>query len=112
MVKTRVVIVPTTTPAIKTVPEPIVGVIARGVVVMKGRGRGCGRKTNRGRGQATRPARDKAMTPPLIDEVAREGDEVEDEQIHEKEALPQSTLEMINQVLTYLSRLSNQAKHP
>ncbi|KAG5571520.1 hypothetical protein H5410_061286 [Solanum commersonii] len=38
-------------------------------------------KAHKGRGQAPGPARDRAVTFPPTDEVAREGDEGEDEQI-------------------------------
>jgi len=48
------------------------------------------------------------VTHPPTNEVAREGDEGENEQIQEKETPPQPTPEMINQVLTYLSGLSDQ----
>ena len=44
---------------------------------------------------------------PPADEVEREDNEREDEQIQEKEEPPHRTPEMINQVLTYLSGLSN-----
>ena len=52
------------------------------------------------------------MTPPPTDEVVREGEEGENEQIQDKEVAPQPTLEMINQVLTYLSGLSDQGRTP
>ena len=47
------------------------------------------------------------MTPPPTDEAVREGEEGENEQVQDKEVPPQPTPEMINQVLTYLSWLSN-----
>ncbi|XP_015159833.1 uncharacterized protein [Solanum tuberosum] len=80
--------------------------------VARGRGRGRGRRPTRGRGQAPSPTRDRAVTPPPIDEVAIEGDEGDDEQIQEKEVPPQPTPKMINQVLTYLSGLSDQGQAP
>ena len=52
------------------------------------------------------------MTPPPTDEVVREGEEGENEQVQDKEVPPQPTLEMINQVLTYLSGLSDQVQTP
>ncbi|KAG5630691.1 hypothetical protein H5410_002408 [Solanum commersonii] len=74
----------------------------RGGAVARGHGRGHGRRPTRGRGHTPGPTRDRAVTPPPADEVARMGDEGEDKQIHKKEAPPQPTLEMINQVLIYL----------
>ena len=52
------------------------------------------------------------MTPPPTDEVVREGEEGENEQVQDKEVPPQPTLKMINQVLTYLSGLSDQGHTP
>ena len=52
------------------------------------------------------------MTPPPTDEVVREGEERENEQVQDKEVPPQPTPEMINQVLTYLSGLSDQGQTP
>ena len=52
------------------------------------------------------------MTPPLNEKIVRQGNEVEDDQIKEKEVPPRPTLEMINQVLTYLSVLSDQGQEP
>ena len=51
-------------------------------------------------------------TPTPADEVVREGEEGENEQIQDKEVPPQPTPEMINQVLTYLSGLSDQGQTP
>ena len=48
------------------------------------------------------------MTPPPTEEVVREGEEGENEQVQNEELPPQPTLEMINQVLAYLSGLSDQ----
>ena len=48
-----------------------------------------------------------AVTPPPTDEVVREGEEGENEQVQDKELPPQPTPELINQVLTYLSGLSD-----
>ena len=52
------------------------------------------------------------MTPSPTDEVVREGEEGENEQVQDKEVPPQPTPEMINQVLTYLSGLSHQGHIP
>ena len=52
------------------------------------------------------------MTPPPTEEVLREGEEGENEQVQNEELPPQSTPEMINQVFAYLSELSDQGKTP
>ena len=52
------------------------------------------------------------MTPPPTEEVVREGEEGENEQGQNEEMPPQPTPEMINQVLSYLSRLSDQGQAP
>ena len=52
------------------------------------------------------------MTPPPTEEVIREGEEGENEQVQNEELLPQPTPEMINQVLAYLSRLSDRGQAP
>ena len=44
------------------------------------------------------------MTPPPTEEVVREGEDGENEQVQDEELPPQLTPEMINQVLAYLSR--------
>ena len=75
----------------------------------RGRGRGRRRMIPRGRGQTPGPASNRAVTPPPTDEVVREGEEGENEQVQDEELLPQPIPEMINQVLTYLSGLSNRA---
>ena len=74
-------------------------------------GGGRGRTSSRGRGQTPGPASTRAVTPPT-DEVLREGEEGENEQVQDEELPPQPTLEMINQVLTYLSGLSDQGQTP
>ena len=78
----------------------------------RGRGRGRGRTSSRGRGQASSPSGTKAVTPPPTEEVVREGEEGENEQVQNEELPPQPTPEMINQVLAYLSGLSNQGQTP
>ena len=52
------------------------------------------------------------MTPPPTEEVVREGEEGETEQVQNEELPPQPTPEMINQVLAYLSGLSDQGQPP
>ena len=52
------------------------------------------------------------MTPPPIEEVVREGEDGENEQVQNEELPPQPTPEMINQVLAYLSGLSDQGQAP
>ena len=52
------------------------------------------------------------MTPPATEEVVREGDEGENEQVQNEELPPQPTPEMINQVLAYLSGLFDQGQTP
>ena len=50
------------------------------------------------------------MTPPPTEEVVREGEEGENDQVQNDELPPQPTPEMINQVLAYLSGLSDQGQ--
>ena len=73
----------------------------------RGRGRGRGRMSSRGRGQAPGPSSARAVTPPPTEEVLREGEEGENEHVQSEELPPQTTPEMINQVLAYLSGLSD-----
>ena len=78
----------------------------------RGRGRVCGRTSSRGRGQTPGPASTRAVTPPPTEEVVREGEERENEPVQNEEIPPQPTPEMINQVLAYLSGLSDQGQTP
>ena len=78
----------------------------------RGSGRGRGRTSSRGRGQTPGPASNRAVTPPPTDEVVKEGEDGENEQVQDEELPPQPTLEMNNQVLTYLSGLSDQGQTP
>ena len=48
------------------------------------------------------------MTPPLTEELVREGEDGENEQVQNEELPPQPTPEMVNQVLAYLSGLTDQ----
>ena len=52
------------------------------------------------------------MTHPPTKEVVREGEEGETEQVQNEGLPPQPTPEMINQVLAYLSGLSDQGQTP
>ena len=52
------------------------------------------------------------MTPPPTEEVVREGEEGENEQVQNEELPPQPTPEMMNQVLAYLSGLTDQGQTP
>ena len=52
------------------------------------------------------------MTPPPAEEIVREGEDGENEQVQNEELPPQPTPEKINQVLAYLSGLSDQGQTP
>ena len=54
----------------------------------RGCGRGRRRTPTRGRGQTPGPARNRAVTPPPTDEVVRESEEGENEQIQHKKVPP------------------------
>ena len=107
MVRTRAMTAPTSTSARQEASEPATGVVARGRATARGRGRGRGRTSSRGRGRAPSPSDARAVTPPPTEEVIREGEEGETEQVQNEELPPQPTPEMINQVLAYLSGLSD-----
>ena len=108
MVRTRATIAPTPTPARPEASEPATGAVARRGVVARGRGRGRGRTSYRGRGQAPSPSDTRAVTPPTIEEVVREGEDGENEQVQNEELPPQPTPYMINQVLAYLSGIGKE----
>ena len=55
-----------------------------------------GRTSSRGRGRVPSPSDARAVTPPPTEEVVREGEEGEDEQVQNEGLPPQPTLEMIN----------------
>ena len=78
----------------------------------RGRGRGRRRTSSKERGQAPGPSSTRVVTPPPTEEVVREGEEGENEQVQNGELPPQPTPEMINQVLAYLSGLSDQGQTP
>ena len=102
----------TPTQARQGASEPTIGVVTRGGAVARGRGRGRRSTPARGREQTPGLSRNRAVTPPPTDEVVREGEEGENEQVQDKEVPPHPTLEMINQVLTYRSGLSDQGQTP
>ena len=112
MVRTRATTAPTSTSARQEASELATGAVARGRVAARGRGRGRGRTSSRGRGRAPSPSDTRAVTPPPTEEVVREGEEGETEQVQNEELPPQPTPEMINQVLAYLSELSDQGHAP
>ena len=103
---------PTPTAARQDASEPATGAVARRGVVARGCGRVRGRTSSRGRGQTPGPASTMAVTPPPTDEVVREGEEGENEQVQNEELSPQPTLEMIHHVLAYLSGLFDQGQTP
>ena len=107
MVRTRSTTAPTPTSTRQEASEPATGAVARGRVEARGRGRGRGRTSYRGRGRAPSPSGTRAVTPPLTEEVVREGEKGENEQVQNEGLPPQPTPEMINQVLAYLSGLSD-----
>ena len=79
---------PTPTPARQSASEPVTGAVARRGAVARGRGRGRGRTSSRGRGQTPGPTSTRAVTPPPTDEVVREGEEGENEQVRGEELPP------------------------
>ena len=112
MVRTRATTAPTPAPARQEASEAATETVARRGTVARGRGRGRRRTPSRGRGQTPGPASNRAVTPPPTDEVVREGEEGENEQVQDEELPPQPTPGMINRVLTYLSGLSDQGQTP
>ena len=112
MVRTRATTAPTPTTTRQDASEPTTGAVAQRGAVARGRGRGRGRTSSRGRVQAPGPSSTRAVTTPPTEEVVREGEEGENEQVQNEELPPQPTPEMINQVLAYLSGLSDQGQTP
>ena len=108
MVRTREPTAPTPTSARQEASEPATGAVARRGVVVRGRGRGRGRMSSRRRGRAPSPSGTRAVTPPPTEEVVIEGEDGENEHVQNEELPPQPTPEMINEVLAYLSGLSDQ----
>ena len=112
MVRTRATTAPTPTSARQEASEPATWAVARGRVAARGGGRVRGRTSSRGRGKAPSPSGTRAVAPPPTEEVVREGEDGENEQVQNEEMPPQPTPEMINQVLAYLSGLSDQGQTP
>ena len=112
MVRTRATTAPTPAPARQEASEPATETVAQRGAVARVRGRGRGRTSSRGRGQAPSPSGTRAVTPPPAEEVVREGEDGENEQVQNEELPPQPTPEMINQVLAYLSGLCDQGQTP
>ena len=81
MVRTRATTAPTPALAGQGASEPATGAVARGKVAARGRGRGRGRTSSRGRGQAPSQSDTRAVTLPPTEEVLREGEEGENEQV-------------------------------
>ena len=86
-VRTRATAAPKPTSARQDASEPATGAVARSGAVERGRGRGRGRTSSRGRGQTPSPSYAMAVTPPPTEEVVREGEEGENEQV-QNEGLP------------------------
>ena len=110
MVRTRATTVPTSTSARQYASEPATETVAQRGAVARGRGRVHGRTSSRGRGRTPGPSGTRAVTPPPTEEVVREGEDGENEQVQNEGLTPQPTPEMINQVLAYLSGLLIKAK--
>ena len=91
MVRTRATTAATPTSARQEASEPATGAVARRGVVARGRGRGRGRTSSRGRGQAPSPSDTRVVTPPPTEEVLREGEEGENEQVQSEKLPPQPT---------------------
>ena len=91
MVRTRATTTPTPTLARQDASEPATGAVARRGAMARGRGRGHGRTSSRGRGQTPGPSSTRVVTPPPIEEVLREGEEGENEQVQNEELPPQPT---------------------
>ena len=89
MVRTRATTMPAPTPSLmgQGVSEPATGAVARGRTAARGHGRGRGRTSSRGRGRTPSPSDTRAVTPPPTEEVIREGEDGETEQV-QNEGLP------------------------
>ena len=112
MVRTRATTAPTSTSARQYASEPATETVAQRGAVAIDRGRGRERTCSRGRGRTPGPSGTRAVTPPPTKEVIREGEYGENEQVQNEGLPPQPTPEMINQVLAYLSGLSDQGQTP
>ena len=81
MVRTRATTASTPALARQEAPEPATEIVARRGAVARGHGRGRGRTSSRGRGQTPGSSSTRAVTPPPTEEVVREGEEGENEQV-------------------------------
>ena len=88
MVRTRATTVPTPAPARQEASEPATETVARRGTEARGRGRGHRRTSSRGRGQTPSQYSTRAVTPLLTEEVVREGEEGESEQVQNEELPP------------------------
>ena len=75
----------TPTPLVSEVQHEATRAVARGRVAARGRGRGRGRTSSRRRGRAPSPSDTRAVTPPPTEEVIREGEDGETEQVQNEE---------------------------
>ena len=91
MVRTRATTTLTPTPARHETTELATGAVARGRTAARGCGRGRGRTSSRERGRAPSPSDTRAVTPPLTEEVIREGEDGVNEQVQNEEMPPQPT---------------------
>ena len=91
MVRTRAITAPTSTSARQDASEPATETVAQRGAVERGRGRGRGRMSCRGRGRTPGPSSTRAVTPPPTEEVVREREEGENEQVQNEELPPQPT---------------------
>ena len=112
MVRTRATTSPTSTSARQDASEPATEAVAQRGAVARGLGRGRRRTSSRERGRTPGPSGTRAVTPPPTEEVVREGEDGENEQVQNEELPPQPTPEMINHVLAYLSGLYDQGQTP
>ena len=111
MVRTRATTAPTPTPARQDASEPATEVVARRGAAARGRCRGRGRTSFRGKGQVPGPANTRAMTPPPTEEVVREGEEGENEQVQNEELPPQHTQRLLIRFLLTLAGYLIKARH-
>ena len=91
MVRTRATTAPTPAPARQEASEPATETVARRGAVARGHGKGRGRMSSRGRGQEPRTSGTRAVTTPFTEEVVREGEEGENDQVQNEEMPPQPT---------------------
>ena len=91
MVRTRATTTPTPTPARQDASEQATQVVARRGAVARGRGRCRRRTSSRGRGQTLGPSSTRAVTPPLTEEIVREWEDGENEQVQNEELPSQPT---------------------